>query len=156
LDIGVPGAGFDRRQAVRAWEIAVRLREQAARFRLQCDIPDAFPESKVGLEALEAGIQLTAKRLAMTANICASSLEGLVDALERHNTGVQILAFGRFRMRNKASHRRRLFGRRQRRLVEAAERPQQEEEIPNPMRPEGWARWLELQRELELPKIQDS
>jgi hypothetical protein len=84
-------AGFDRRQAVRAWEIAVRLREQAARFRLQCDIPDAFPESKVGLEALEAGIQLTAKRLAMTANICASSLEGLVDALERHNTGVQIL-----------------------------------------------------------------
>jgi hypothetical protein len=59
-------------------------------------------------------------------------------------------------MRNKASHRRRLFGRRQRRLVEAAERPQQEEEIPNLMRPEGWARWLELQRELELPKIQDS
>ena len=33
LEIGVPGAGFDRRQAVRAWEIAVRLREQAARFR---------------------------------------------------------------------------------------------------------------------------
>ena len=68
LDIGVPGAGFDRRQAVRAWEIAVRLREQAARFRLQCDIPDAFPESKVGLEALEAGIQLTAKRLAPKAS----------------------------------------------------------------------------------------
>ena len=33
LDIGVPGAGFDRRQAVRAWEIAVRLREQARTFR---------------------------------------------------------------------------------------------------------------------------
>jgi hypothetical protein len=55
LDIGVPGAGFDRRKAVRACEIAVRLREQAARFRVACDIPDAFPESKVGLEALEVG-----------------------------------------------------------------------------------------------------
>jgi hypothetical protein len=91
LDFGVPGAGVDRRQAARAWEIAVRLREQAGRFRIQCDIPDAFPESKVGLEALEAGIQVTAKRLAVATNICASSLEGLVDALERYNTGVQIV-----------------------------------------------------------------
>ena len=91
LEIGVPGAGFDRRQAVRAWEIAVRLREQGARFRLACDIPDAFPESKVGLEALEAGIQVTAKRLAVATNICAMSLEGLIDALERYNTGVQIM-----------------------------------------------------------------
>ena len=91
LDIGVPGAGFDRRQAVRAWEIATRLREQAARFGLKCDIPDAFPESKVGLEALEAGIQTIAKRLAVAANICAMSLEGLVDALERYHTGVQIV-----------------------------------------------------------------
>jgi hypothetical protein len=90
LEIGVPGAGFDRRQAVRAWEIAVRLREQAARFRVECDIPDAFPESKVGLEALEARIQTTAKRLAVATNICAMSLEGLIDALERYNTGVQI------------------------------------------------------------------
>jgi hypothetical protein len=38
LQIGVPGAGFDRRQAARAWEIAVRLREQSARFRVECDI----------------------------------------------------------------------------------------------------------------------
>jgi hypothetical protein len=91
LDIGVPGAGFDRRQAVRAWEIATRLREQAARFVLKCDIPDAFPESKVGLEALEAGIQTTAKRLAVAANICAMSLAGLIDALQRYNTGVQIV-----------------------------------------------------------------
>jgi hypothetical protein len=91
LEIGVPGAGFDRRQAVRAWQITVRLREQAARFRLACDIPDAFPESKVGLEALEAGIQVTAKRLAVATNICAMSLEGRVDALERYNTGVQIV-----------------------------------------------------------------
>jgi hypothetical protein len=91
LDIGVPGAGFDRRQAARAWEVAVRLREQAARFRVACDIPDAFPESKVGLEALESGIQTTARRLAVAKNICAMSLEGLVDALERYNTSVQIL-----------------------------------------------------------------
>jgi hypothetical protein len=76
---------------VRAWEIAVRLREQAARFRVACDIPDAFPESKLGLETLEAGIQTTAKRLAMTVNICASSLEGLIDALERYNSGVQMI-----------------------------------------------------------------
>ena len=69
----------------------MRLREQAARFRVACDIPDAFPESKVGLEALEAGIQTTAKRLAVAANICAMSLEGLVDALERYHTGVQIV-----------------------------------------------------------------
>jgi hypothetical protein len=91
LDIGVPGAGFDRRQAVRAWDIAVRLREQSARFRVECNIPDAFPESKIGLEALEAGIQTTARRLSVAANICATSLEGLVDALERYNTGVQIM-----------------------------------------------------------------
>jgi hypothetical protein len=33
LEISVPGAGFDRRQAVRAWEVAVRLREQGRTFR---------------------------------------------------------------------------------------------------------------------------
>jgi hypothetical protein len=43
-------------RAVRAWEVAVRLREQAARFHVACDIPNAFPESKLGLEVLEAGI----------------------------------------------------------------------------------------------------
>jgi hypothetical protein len=91
LEIGVPGAGLDRRQAVRAWDVAVRLREQAARFRVVCDIPDAFPESKLGLEVLEAGIQKTAKRLAAATNICATSLEGLIDALERYGTGVQIV-----------------------------------------------------------------
>jgi hypothetical protein len=50
LEIGMLGAGFDRRQAVRAWEVAVRLREQAARFGVACDIPNACPESKLGLE----------------------------------------------------------------------------------------------------------
>ena len=87
----MPGAGFDRRQAARAWEIAVRLREQAGRFRVACDIAETFPESKLGLEALEAGIQTTARRLAVATNICAMSLEGLIDALERYNTGVQIV-----------------------------------------------------------------
>jgi hypothetical protein len=56
-------------------------------------------------------------------------------------------------MRNKASHRRRLFGRRQRRLVEAAERPQQEEEIPNLMRPEGWARCWSCKESLNCQKF---
>ena len=91
LEIGVPGAGLDRRQAVRAWEIAVRLREQAARFRVVWDIPDAFPESKLGLEVLEAGIQTTAKWLAVATNICGASLEGLIDALERYNSGVRFV-----------------------------------------------------------------
>lgn len=91
MDIGVPGAGLDRRQAVRAWDIAVRLREQSARFRVECNIPDTFPESKIGLKALEVGIQTTAKRLAVATKICATSLEGLIDALERYNTGVQIV-----------------------------------------------------------------
>ena len=54
-------------------------------------------------------------------------------------------------MSGKAAKRGRFFGRRQRRPIEAAERPQDaEEELPNPMRREDWVRWLELQRELEL------
>ena len=31
-------------QPLRAWEIAVRLREQAARFRVECDIGETFPQ----------------------------------------------------------------------------------------------------------------
>jgi hypothetical protein len=64
---------------------------KAARFGVACDIPNACPEWKLGLEALEAGIQTTARRLAAATNICATSLEGLIDALERYNTGVQIV-----------------------------------------------------------------
>jgi hypothetical protein len=56
-DYGALGAGFDCRQAAPAWEIAVRLCEQAGRFRVACDIAETFPESKLGLEALEAGIK---------------------------------------------------------------------------------------------------
>jgi hypothetical protein len=90
LQIGVPGAGFDRRQAARAWEIALRLREQSARFRVECDIGETFPESGPALERLEQGIRTTARRLSVATNICAMSLEGLIDALERYNLGVQI------------------------------------------------------------------
>jgi hypothetical protein len=87
----MPGAGFDRRQAARAWEFAVRLREQAARFRVACDIAETFPESRLALQVLEAGIQTTAKRLSVATNIAAMSLEGLIDALERYNTDVQMI-----------------------------------------------------------------
>jgi hypothetical protein len=87
LEIGVPWAGIDRRQAARAWEIAVRLREQAARFHVECDIDETFPESALALKRLEQGIQTTARRLAVATNICATSLDGLIDALERYNNG---------------------------------------------------------------------
>jgi hypothetical protein len=43
------------------------------------------------LEILEQGIQVTARRLANATRISAMSLEGLIDALERYNTGVQIV-----------------------------------------------------------------
>jgi hypothetical protein len=58
-------------------------------------------------------------------------------------------------MSGKAAKRGKFFGRRQRRTIEAAERPQNKEELPNPMRPDGWVRWLELQRALESAEIQD-
>jgi hypothetical protein len=76
---------------LRAWEVAVRLREQAARFRVACDIAETFPESRLALQVLEAGIQTTAKRLSVATNIAAMSLEGLIDALERYNTDVQMI-----------------------------------------------------------------
>jgi hypothetical protein len=58
-------------------------------------------------------------------------------------------------MTSKTTKRNRFFGRRQRRPIEAAERPQQEEELPNPMRRDDWVRWLELQRELEFARLQE-
>jgi hypothetical protein len=129
----------------------VRLREQAARFRVACDIAETFPESRLALQVLEAGIQTTAKRLSVATNIAAMSLEGLIDALEHYNTDVQMIALGRFEsVSNKASRRERFFGRRQRRLTAMDEKPQEEEELANPMRREDWVRWLEPQRELEL------
>ena len=51
-------------------------------------------------------------------------------------------------MSGKAAKRGRFFGRRQRKPIEAAERPQDEKKLPNPMRRDDWVRWLELQREL--------
>jgi hypothetical protein len=44
-------------------------------------------------------------------------------------------------MSGKAAKRGRFFGRRQRRPVERAERPVEEEELPNPMRRDDWVRW---------------
>ena len=56
---------------------------------------------------------------------------------------------------SKRSKSHKFFGRRQRRPVEAAECPQEEEQMPNPMRRDDWVRWLELQRDLESAEIQD-
>lgn len=142
LDNGAPGAGFDV-QAVRAWEIAVRLREQAARFRVEGDIGETFPESWLELEALEAGIQTTARRLSLAANISAMSLEVLI-TLSNVTRACRSCPLGRFeKVSNKASRRGRFFGRRQHRLVAMDERPREEEELPNPMRREmgcdGWS-----------------
>ena len=58
-------------------------------------------------------------------------------------------------MSGKAAKRGRFFGRRQRKRIEAAESPQDEEKLPSPMSREGWVRWIELQRELEYAEIQD-
>jgi len=91
LENGVPGAGLDRRQAARAWEVALRLKEQAIRLRVDHDITHKLPESAQELRGLEEQIQATAKRLALTTNIHALTLEALVDALERYHTGVQIV-----------------------------------------------------------------
>lgn len=66
------------------------MREQAATLPCRMRYPDAFPKSKLGLKALEAGIQTTARRLAAATNICVMSLEGLIAALERYKAGVQI------------------------------------------------------------------
>ena len=56
-------------------------------------------------------------------------------------------------MSNKARRGDRFFGRKQRQSVAKDERPQQEEEIPNPMRRDDWVRWLELKRELDSRKF---
>jgi len=54
--VGVRGAGLDCRQAALAWEIAGRLREQATRFRVACDIAEsAFPESKLETWSVRSG-----------------------------------------------------------------------------------------------------
>jgi hypothetical protein len=64
LDIGVPGAGFDRRQATRAWEIALGLKEQGHRLGVPHGITKGLPESSADLEILEREIQAAAKALA--------------------------------------------------------------------------------------------
>jgi hypothetical protein len=56
-------------------------------------------------------------------------------------------------MSGRASQRGRFFGRRRPRPIDAAERPAEEEKVPNPMERDDWVAWLELKRELELAKL---
>ena len=78
---------FNRQQARRAWEIALRLKEQANRLGIAHDISQSLPESALALEMLEGQIQVAAKRMAKATGISAASLEDLVDELERFGTG---------------------------------------------------------------------
>jgi hypothetical protein len=72
------------------------------------------------------------------------SLEGLIDALERYNAGVQIVALGRFRnVGNRGSKKSRCFVTKRCHI----EQPQQYQELPDidPRRSVQDAfRWLEL------------
>jgi hypothetical protein len=69
----------------------LRLKEQGARLGVPHGITQTLPESAVGLEMLEGQIQVAAKRLASATGISTSSLEGLIDELERYGTGVTYL-----------------------------------------------------------------
>ena len=80
-------ADFDRRQAARAWQAALRLKEQGARLGVPHGITQSLPESSLALEMLEGQIQVAAKRLAVATGVTATSLENLVDELERYGTG---------------------------------------------------------------------
>ena len=79
--------GFDRRQAARAWEVALRLKEQGNRLGVPHGITQSLPESALALEMLEGQIQVAAKRLANATGVTATSLENLIDELERYGTG---------------------------------------------------------------------
>jgi len=79
--------GFDRRHAARAWEVALRLKEQGNRLGVPHGITQSLPESALALEMLEGQIQVAAKRLAVATGVTATSLENLVDELERYGTG---------------------------------------------------------------------
>jgi hypothetical protein len=53
-------------------------------------------------------------------------------------------------MSGKAAKRGRFFGRRQHKTVEAAERPQDEEQMPDPrMSSQTWAEWLLFTSQLD-------
>ena len=89
---GVPGpAHLDRRRAARAWEIALRLKEQGNRLGVAHGINQSLPESARDLGSLEVEIQIAAKRLAAATGISATSLENLIDELGRYGSGVTYL-----------------------------------------------------------------
>jgi hypothetical protein len=53
-------------------------------------------------------------------------------------------------MNGKGAKRGRFFGRRQRKPIEAAERPQQEEQVPDPrLSSQTWAEWLLFTSQLD-------
>jgi hypothetical protein len=82
---------FDKRQAARAWEIALRLKEQGNRLGVDHGISRGVPESALALEMLEGQLQAAARRLAAATGLSATSLENLIDELERYRTGVTYL-----------------------------------------------------------------
>ena len=54
-------------------------------------ITQSLPESALALEMLEGQIQAAARRLAAATGVTATSLENLIDELERYGTGVTYL-----------------------------------------------------------------
>ena len=66
-----PVLSFDLRHAARAWEVALRLKEQGSRMGMPHGIRQSFPESALGLEVLEGQIQV-AKCLANATGITAT------------------------------------------------------------------------------------
>lgn len=84
------GVPFDRRQAARAWEIAVRLREQVERFGVSHSMPKQPSRDAAELVCLEQEIQISARNLSITLGFSATSLENLIDQLERRGTGQTI------------------------------------------------------------------
>ena len=89
---GVLGpVSFNRQQARRAWEIALRLKEQGNRLGVLHGITKGLAENASDLEILEREIQAAAKVLASATGIRATSLEQFIDELESYGTGVTYL-----------------------------------------------------------------
>ena len=75
---------MNQSQAQRAFHVAQRLLEQSRRLGLVCPIKRlAMPLDAEGLYLLEGQIQATALTLARRSGLAATSLEVLIDLLER-------------------------------------------------------------------------
>jgi hypothetical protein len=84
---GVPGpVSFSRKQAGRAWEIALRLKEQGNRLGAHQGISQSLPESALDPHVLEGQIQLAARRLEAATGVTATSFI-LIDKLEHFGSG---------------------------------------------------------------------